>query len=212
MHARRDGKLQQPGLSPADRPFSPPLFWISRAGRFARSTSARKASLRSHVSLLLTKKPMRSMMAEIDAVELPDELLDIEVLSEMPLIDRLDNEPAQKAPPPGLHGKDFVPHRTIDIVQLEQPRRHRTLRRGAPPAGPMPHQCRKQRSPAGAGLEPPPSPEQHLTRSWANSSTWSSNPILHLVLGAEVREEPALRHPHPFGKAPQASLPKAPPG
>src|SRR5205823_12867880 len=60
------------------------------------------------------------VVPEIDAAQLPDELLDIEVVPEVPQIGGALNEFDQKAAPLAFHLKNLLSDHALDVVRSEE--------------------------------------------------------------------------------------------
>src|SRR5690606_26605814 len=82
------------------------------------------------------EEALAGVMGQVDAAELPDELLDVEVGPQMPQFDGLAGEALQQAPPLRLHGSDLVADGAFDVVELEHRGRHRASARQARPGCP----------------------------------------------------------------------------
>lgn len=62
---------------------------------------------------------MRRVMAQIDSTKLPDELIHIEICTQVPVSDGLANELRQQAAPLAFHGENLIPDRPFHVVELE---------------------------------------------------------------------------------------------
>jgi hypothetical protein len=76
-----------------------------------------KRGLSSTVGIRRPKKSVCCVMAQIDPAKLPNKLIDIEVLTQMALIDGLSDELLQKVAPLALHGENLIPDRTLHIIE-----------------------------------------------------------------------------------------------
>ena len=72
---------------------------------------------------------MSGVMTQIDAAELPHELIHVELAAKMSERDRALNELGQREAPLTFHLEDLVPDAALDVVELEQAGRHRTSSR-----------------------------------------------------------------------------------
>ncbi len=94
------------------------------------------------------EEALAGVVAQVDAAQFPDELLDVEVGPEVPQLDGPAGEAFQHAPPLGLNLDDLVADGAFDVVELE----HRGGRRtsaGQPCAGAQPNQLRTRASRRG---------------------------------------------------------------
>ena len=135
---------------------------------------------------------MGRVVPEIDAAQLPDELLDIEVVPEVPQIGGALNEFDQKAAPLAFHLKNLLSDHALDVVELEEPCRDGTAPRqsGSPsPSEPIANEL----SQAGQAVARRHRRVDHTRPGELRHVRQQFN--LDGLLGAEVSEESALRHP-----------------
>ncbi len=140
---------------------------------------------------------MCRVMPEINSGELPHELLDIEIATQMSKTHGLLNEFGQQTAPLTFHLEDLVPDPALDVIELEQARRHRTPARQPGPLRPS-EPIADQRPQAGKAFS-------GLHRRLDNTHSGKFRHVrqqfdLNVLFGAEVREQSALRHPDLFGQ------------
>ncbi len=136
---------------------------------------------------------MGRVMPEIDAAELPHELVHIEVPPKMSQIDGAPNEFGQREAPLTFHLEDFVSDAALDIVELEQSCSHRTASRqtrALRPSEPIANESLQARK-TFVGLHRRLDDMRH--REFPHMGQQFD---LYIFLRSEVGEEPALRHPH----------------
>jgi hypothetical protein len=83
------------------------------------------------ISISGTQKAVCRVMAQVDTTQLPDKLIDVEVLTQVPLVDGVLNKLLQQATPAAFHDENLIPNRAIHIIELEQPGSHRAPTREA---------------------------------------------------------------------------------
>jgi hypothetical protein len=66
------------------------------------------------------------VVTQIDATELPDELFDIEIVTQVPQVDGVLNQFGQQAAKFAFQFQDFVPDTALYVIELEQTSRDRT--------------------------------------------------------------------------------------
>ena len=148
---------------------------------------------------------MRRVMTQINAGELPHELFDIEIATQMSKTHGTRNEFGQQAAPLTFHFQDLVPDPALDVVELEQTSRHRAsarqaraLRPSEPIADQRP-QARKSFCGFHRRLDNMRSGKLRRMRQQFD---------LNVFFGAEVREESAFRHSDLFGQNPEGDAAK----
>src|SRR6267143_2465826 len=117
---------------------------------------------------------MCGVMTQINRAELPDELVNLEILAQVSELDGALNEFDQHAAKLGFHFQNLVPDAAVNVIELEQTRGHRTAAGQAGalrPAEPVAHQR------AQAGRPSPAVIEGRRTCSITNSAICVSNSI-----------------------------------
>ena len=140
---------------------------------------------------------MRRVMTQINPGELPYELLDIEIATQMSELDGALNQISQQAAPLTFHLEDFVPDPALDVIKLEQAGRDRTSSRqtrALRPSEPIAHQ-RPQAGKAVCSLH------RGLDNMRAGEFRHMRQQLdLNVLFGSEVREQSALRHSNLTGQ------------
>jgi hypothetical protein len=140
---------------------------------------------------------MRRVMTQINSRELPHELLDIEIATQVSKTHGALNELGQQAAPLSFHLEDLVSDPALDVIELEQAGRHwtsagqsRTLRPSEPIANQHP-----QAGKAFCGL--------HRRLDYMRGGEFRhvrKQFNLNVLFGSEVCEESALRHSNLIGQ------------
>jgi hypothetical protein len=102
-----------------------------------------KRDLGASVGIFGSKEAMRRVMAQVNPAQLPNELIDIQALAQVPAMDGLLNKLFQQGTPFAFHREDLISDRAFDVVEFEQSRGHGAAARepGAlSPAEPVLHQ------------------------------------------------------------------------
>jgi hypothetical protein len=140
---------------------------------------------------------MGRVMPEIDAAELPHELVHIEVPPKMSQIDGAPNEFGQREAPLTFHLEDFVSDAALDIVELEQSCSHRTTSRQS-------RALRPSEPVANEGLqagETFASRHRRLDDMRHRELRHMRQQFdLNVLFRSEVGEQPAFRHPDLIGQ------------
>src|SRR6185369_1901293 len=113
--ARRSGVRRVPGTVPGSvRPCT--TRGASPAGRRHRACEERvEGRLRARVGVGGAQEAVRRMVAEVDAGELPNELLDIEVAPDVPQLHRAPDELDQEPAPFAFHLEYLVPDLPLHV-------------------------------------------------------------------------------------------------
>jgi hypothetical protein len=140
---------------------------------------------------------MGRVMPQVDATELPHELVNIEVPPEMSEIDGALNEFGQGEAPLTFHLEYFVPDAAFDVVELEQSCCHRTASREARALRPS-EPIANQRPQAG---QPFVGRDRRLDNMRHRELRHMRQQFdLNVLFRSEVGEQPAFRHPDLVGQ------------
>jgi len=149
---------------------------------------------------------MRRVMTQINSAKLPHELVDIEIVTQVPQLDASLDESGERATPLVLQFKDLVPDLPLDVIEFEKTRRHRTSS-GQPgalrPSEPIANQGLQAREAFGCthrGLDDVRVRELRGMRQQFD---------LHLFFRAEVREQAAFGHSDLIGQNPEGDAAQA---
>jgi hypothetical protein len=149
-----------------------------------------------------SKESMRGMVAEVNAAQFPDKLIDVEIAAEMAAIDGLANQAREQIAPFFFHGQDLIAHRAFDIIELEQSCGNGTSA-GEPaalrPSEPALDQGLKARKPLGRGHRRP----NHVNLGEIGHVAEQAD--LHVLFRAEMREQAAFGHADPAGEDAQGN-------
>ena len=117
-----------------------------------------EGSLCASIGVGGAQKSMRCMMAEINAAQFPNELIDVQFAPQVAKLNCPLEQLHQRVAPCGFHLEYFVPDPPFNVVELKQTGSHRTPAGKAGslrPSKPVPHQRAQSREPFGRGHRGP---------------------------------------------------------
>ena len=140
---------------------------------------------------------MRRVMPQVNARELPDELVHVEIAPQMPKINRAPDQLGQQATPFAFHLEDLVPDPALDVVEFEKTGGYGTSSGQAGALSPS-EPVANQRAQLG----------KTLARGHRRLDDMGGRELRHMreqfdldvFFGSEVREESAFRHPDLIGE------------
>jgi len=152
-----------------------------------------KCRIRPAVSIRGSQETMCRVMAEIDSAKLPNELIHIEVSTQVSSIDGLPDKLAQQLAPLAFHCQYLVPDRALYVIELEEAGGYRASARQAGSLCP-PEPVVNQSAQTGQPLFSGHGRLRNMFRREFRHMLEESN--LDFLFRVEVSEESTLRHSH----------------